>query len=125
MKNILLVALILGTSFEASAYFVRKKETVEIQVNARVQYLGELRGFSQFHLDHVQLLQAPAEINKEALQAGLNHWLGARADYRLGYKACGGQAFLILKLDKRDLSPAGDVEYEAVADIELMQCKKK
>lgn len=124
MKYVLMSLMMVLTSYEASAYFVRKKETVEIQVQARVQYLGDLRGYSQFHLDHVQLLKAPADINQENLQAGLKHWLGARADQRLGYKACPTNAFLILKIDKRDLSPDGNVEYEAIADIELMQCKR-
>lgn len=124
MKKALIAALIFGISFEASAFFVRKKESVEIKVTARAQYLGDLRGFSQFHLDHVQLLEVPAGINKEALQEGLKSWIGARSDARLKYRACDNQALIIMKIDKRDLAESGQIEYETVADIELMQCKK-
>jgi predicted component of type VI protein secretion system len=123
VKNTLLAILILGLSFEASAFFNRKKESVEVRIQARAQYLGDMRGFSHFHLDNIKVLEVPSGIDKESLQKGLNAWVGARSDERLKYRACDSQADIYLKIDKRDLAADGQVEYETLADIELMRCR--
>lgn len=125
MRVLILMAL-LSLGLQAQAQWI-PKESKEIQVKARVQYLTDLRGYSYFHLDHAKLLSADPSLNEEAIQKLVNNGWGIsiRAGENFTLKQHCAEAQMSVKIPVRDILEDGRIYLDTTTEMGYFKCLRR
>lgn len=122
MRSVIFAALIFS-GLQTQAQWI-PKESVTITVRARVQYLSDLRGFSHFHLDHIELLSAEPALNQNAvLKLIKNPWgVALKAPENFTLKQACAQAELAVNIPTRDILADGSIYLDTTTEMGWFRC---